>query len=237
MNEFCAIFHNRRLFELMDDGTFWLSQQPAKTGSVLEGTRLPRIASWALLRVRHCTGRFILFVNTHLDLHPLARRPELEIIERFVAEFTDKLANTGRCSDNCTVYAFVSGDFNEAEAVTSALWQEFDVKSSNDTENDNGSSHRLIDCVHALLVETNHALNVPLTYHAFEGLSHMKHDVKYGAPVDWILCSVNVLSDFTLRDAFVVPWNSTFLNPSNASATTVFPSDHFPIVLDISMSL
>lgn len=64
--EFSAVFYRRDRFELLDSGTFWLSETPEKAGSKGWDGACERIATWAVLRPRHGGGEF-LFINTHLD--------------------------------------------------------------------------------------------------------------------------------------------------------------------------
>ncbi len=64
--EFSPIFYRRDRFELIDSGTFWLSDTPARPGSRTWGNTLPRICTWAVLRDQR-TGRTFRVYNTHLD--------------------------------------------------------------------------------------------------------------------------------------------------------------------------
>jgi endonuclease/exonuclease/phosphatase family metal-dependent hydrolase len=64
--EFVPIFYRRDRFELVESGTFWLSETPTRPGSRTWGNTLPRICTWAVLRDRR-VGRMIRVYNTHLD--------------------------------------------------------------------------------------------------------------------------------------------------------------------------
>jgi endonuclease/exonuclease/phosphatase family metal-dependent hydrolase len=59
------LFHTAR-FELLDSGTFWLSQTPAKIASTSWDTCLTRACSWVRLHDRQA-GRGLIFANTHFD--------------------------------------------------------------------------------------------------------------------------------------------------------------------------
>src|SRR4051812_28980425 len=50
--EYSPIFYRCERFELLDRGTFWLSERPDEPGSRSWGTSVARIATWALLRDR-----------------------------------------------------------------------------------------------------------------------------------------------------------------------------------------
>ncbi len=63
--EHCAIFYLKERFELLESGTFWLSEHPEEAGSKGWGGACERIATWAVLREKG--GRELFFIDTHLD--------------------------------------------------------------------------------------------------------------------------------------------------------------------------
>ena len=63
--EHAAIFFRKDKFNLLDSGTFWLSQTPAIPGRGWDAD-LPRICTWAKLRKSDGTGNLFVF-NTHFD--------------------------------------------------------------------------------------------------------------------------------------------------------------------------
>ena len=80
--EFSAIFYRKAKFELVESGTFWLSETPA-TPSFGWGAHNRRICTWAYLRHRE-TGRITAHFNTHLDhqSEQARRRGAALILER-----------------------------------------------------------------------------------------------------------------------------------------------------------
>ncbi len=64
--EFSPVFYRRERFELIDAGTFWLSESPEVAGSKSWDAALTRIASWVSLRDRN-TDKYFLHLNTHFD--------------------------------------------------------------------------------------------------------------------------------------------------------------------------
>ncbi|MDO6807667.1 endonuclease/exonuclease/phosphatase family protein [Zobellia galactanivorans] len=64
--EFCPVFFKKVTFELMDSGTFWLSETPEKVNSQGWDAALPRIMTWVKLR-KIATGEAFYFFNTHFD--------------------------------------------------------------------------------------------------------------------------------------------------------------------------
>ncbi len=64
--EFSAILYRKSLFEVLDSGTFWLSDRPETVGSVGWDAALPRIVSWVKMKNRQSEQEFYYF-NTHFD--------------------------------------------------------------------------------------------------------------------------------------------------------------------------
>ncbi|MCC5908203.1 MAG: endonuclease/exonuclease/phosphatase family protein [Balneolaceae bacterium] len=87
--EFCAIYYRTERFDLLEDGTFWLSETPDEPGSQGWDAALPRIVTWARLFDKKNDRSFIVF-NTHFDHRGQeARRKSSELILEKVAELAD----------------------------------------------------------------------------------------------------------------------------------------------------
>ncbi len=64
---------NAERFNLLESGTFWLSETPLAPGSTAWGARVPRIATWAVLEdTLSPASPPVLVINTHID-HESAR--------------------------------------------------------------------------------------------------------------------------------------------------------------------
>ena len=63
--EFSAVFYKKDKYELLDSGSFWLSETPEKPGKGWDAACI-RICSWAKLKEK-ATGREFVHLNTHLD--------------------------------------------------------------------------------------------------------------------------------------------------------------------------
>lgn len=63
--ECMAVFYNQDKIELLDWGTYWLSETPEVPSRGWDAA-CRRTATWTLLRIKE-TGRKFWFVNTHLD--------------------------------------------------------------------------------------------------------------------------------------------------------------------------
>jgi endonuclease/exonuclease/phosphatase family metal-dependent hydrolase len=64
--EHSCLYYRTDRFELVDSGTFWLSQTP-DTPSTYPGAACPRVATWAVLRDSEADNRELLVLNTHWD--------------------------------------------------------------------------------------------------------------------------------------------------------------------------
>ena len=64
--EYSPVFYREDTFELVQEGTYWLSDEPSVPGSVGWDAALPRIVTWGQLRHRDSGTAFWVF-NTHFD--------------------------------------------------------------------------------------------------------------------------------------------------------------------------
>ena len=90
------IYYRADKFELVDSGTFWLSETPDVEGSALAGVNYPRICTWAYLRDK-VTGKEYVHINTHLDHNgnndsstgKKLREAQFTVILKFMQRFGD----------------------------------------------------------------------------------------------------------------------------------------------------
>ena len=73
--EWASIGFRKDRFTLVQDGTFWLSEQPEVVGSKSWDAALTRICSWVRLR-ETASGREFVFANTHFDHRGVVARRE-----------------------------------------------------------------------------------------------------------------------------------------------------------------
>ena len=97
--ETMAIFWNKTEAELLDKGTFWLSETPDAV-SKLPSADYRRTCTWGLFRHRETGSRFYLF-NTHLATESVPRGEQIGIL----------IAGMKRINDR-RLPAFLTGDFN-----------------------------------------------------------------------------------------------------------------------------
>lgn len=94
------IFYRSSRFNLIDSGTFWLSDTPGKISKGWDAA-LNRVCTYALLKDKRTKKTFWVF-NTHLDhIGELARTKSLELILHTIDSLNKK-----KCP------AFLMGDFN-----------------------------------------------------------------------------------------------------------------------------
>ncbi len=102
--ESCAIFYRKSRFELLKEGTFWLSEHPDQVGSKGWDAALPRICEWVILRDRD-SSKEILYANCHLDhMGRKSRAHSAELLKKKLPELSD-----GRP-------VILTGDFNSRES-------------------------------------------------------------------------------------------------------------------------
>ena len=111
--EYDAIYYRKDKFELIDTGTFWLSDTPDVMGSTHPDANAERICTWARLKDQQ-TGFEYVHVNTHLDNNgkndsTVGRKVRLSQA-RVILEFIHSLGD---------VPVILTGDFNQAH--TSSL--------------------------------------------------------------------------------------------------------------------
>ena len=106
--EFMAIFYKEDAVELLDSGTFWLSQTPDQPGKGWDAACC-RTVTWGKFRCKKSDKEFV-YANTHLDhVGTIARKKGAQL----VLQRSWELTNHGELP------FFVSGDFNvtkESEA-------------------------------------------------------------------------------------------------------------------------
>lgn len=99
--EHSAIFYRRERFELLDSGTFWLSETPGVPGSKGWDADYERIVTWGKLRDRS-SGYSFHYFNTHFDhVGETSRRESARLLLKKVDEIAGSRAPV-----------ILTGDFN-----------------------------------------------------------------------------------------------------------------------------
>lgn len=98
--EYSSLAFRRDRFELIDSGTFWLSETPSAPGKGWDAA-YPRIATWAVLRDRG-SRQSIRIVNSHFDhVGVVARHQSAALLLRWLKEGT-----------RASLPTILMGDFN-----------------------------------------------------------------------------------------------------------------------------
>ena len=119
--EYSSIYYLKDKYNLIDSGTFWLSETPEKRWTKSFDSACFRIASWALLEDKE-TGMRYTHINTHLD-HVLKTTREAQM--KVLIECVNKVANgspivmTGDFNDyeDSLVYNVACSSFNDTKKV------------------------------------------------------------------------------------------------------------------------
>jgi endonuclease/exonuclease/phosphatase family metal-dependent hydrolase len=107
--EYSAILYRKGRFDLLQSGTFWLSEAPERPGSIGWDAAITRVVTWAKFEDKYSSKEFYLF-NTHFD--HIGERARQESAKLILKRIQDLAAATG---------VIVTGDFNSPE--TSPAYQ------------------------------------------------------------------------------------------------------------------
>ncbi|PKA52903.1 hypothetical protein AXF42_Ash001884 [Apostasia shenzhenica] len=94
MDEHCTIFYDKEKVELLEGGTFWLSESPSVPGSMSWGSTVPCIATIYTFQLKGVEppGFNFQIVNTYLDeLSPRARRRSALLTWQHIASLPPNL--------------------------------------------------------------------------------------------------------------------------------------------------
>ena len=88
--EYASIFYRKDKFQVLELGTFWLSETPEIIGTKGWDAALPRVATWARFQQPYTDKRYLV-VNTHFDHKGRwARQKSARLILKKVNELKEK---------------------------------------------------------------------------------------------------------------------------------------------------
>lgn len=145
--EYSPVFYKKERFELLDEGTFWLSTTPDVPSKGWDAA-LPRVCSWAkLLDKEH--SKKLWFFNLHMDhIGVEARRESAKLVLEKITEM---------CGDETVI---LTGDFNVDQTNESYLLLE--------------NSSQLSDCYES--AEICYAFNGTFNDFQADGMSNSRID-------------------------------------------------------------
>lgn len=106
-DEAVPCYYNAAKFDLVDSGTFWLSDTPDVPGSFFKGVNCTRIATWTKLTMKS-TGKSLLHVNVHLDHNG---KNQVEVARELRAK---QIAVALRFIHENNLPTIMTGDFNQS---------------------------------------------------------------------------------------------------------------------------
>lgn len=110
--EMCAIFTRTDRYQVLDKGTFWLSETPEVVGSKGWDAALPRIATWVRLHDRLCVPDTLIVFNAHFDhVGKQARKKSAELLRARMATLAGNHP------------LILMGDFNDPATMASASYE------------------------------------------------------------------------------------------------------------------
>lgn len=103
--EFSPVFYLKDKFDVLDSGTFWVSETPDEPSYGWDAA-CRRVCSWAKLENKQ-TGEKYVHINTHLDHKgEEARTKGLQAVLDFAAKFSESVVLTGdfNFEEGCELY-------------------------------------------------------------------------------------------------------------------------------------
>lgn len=125
--EYAGIYFRRDRFEMVESGTFWLSDRPEEPGSRTWGNEIPRIASWVRL-IDRASGRAFYAFNTHWDHRnqPSRERAAVLLARRIDSRShpEDPVVLTGdfNAPENNPAVAYLGGKKAELPGAAQPVW-------------------------------------------------------------------------------------------------------------------
>lgn len=100
--EWNPVFYLKEKYELVNSGTFWLSDTPEVKGSNTWGAACRRILTWVILKKKD-TGEQFLYANTHFDhVSTSAQEKSAHLVKQRLKEYAKGLPIIVTGDFNCT---------------------------------------------------------------------------------------------------------------------------------------
>ena len=120
--EHAPIFYRKERFEVINKGTFWLSETPDKIGVAGWDAALPRTCTWIHFRDRK-SGQAFLVANTHFDHRGAKARAESgKLIARRIADLAGDLPvivmGDLNCLPDSEPYNAIAASFVDARSTS-----------------------------------------------------------------------------------------------------------------------
>jgi len=110
--EYSAVFYRKSAFDIVDSGTFWLSETPEVIGSRSWESACVRICSWIRLRLKLKDVSDLFVFNSHFDHKSYrAREQAALLLTRHIPKIVEKALE--RTQSQAPISIVVMGDFND----------------------------------------------------------------------------------------------------------------------------
>lgn len=124
LGEYSAILYRKDRFEVLQQVTFWLSEEPEHPGSVGWDAAITRVVTWAKFQDKRDAKKFFLF-NTHFDhVGQRAREESAKLLLRQIQNVagSEPVIVTGDFNATASnlVYEILVGDAVEQDSTTQA---------------------------------------------------------------------------------------------------------------------
>jgi len=111
--EYAAIFYRKGRLEVLESGSFWLSETPDVPGSLGWDAACVRITTWARFKDK-CTGNEFFLFNTHFDHVGITAQAEsacllLKQIKDIAGDFPVIVTGDFNCVENSEAYRIMTG--------------------------------------------------------------------------------------------------------------------------------
>ncbi|MBQ7378129.1 MAG: endonuclease/exonuclease/phosphatase family protein [Clostridia bacterium] len=212
------IYYRSDKYELIDSGTFWLSDTPDVVGSMIEGCNYARICTWVHLRDK-VTGTEFVHLNTHLDhngnneakVGRSIRTQQFTVILKFMQRFEN-------------IPMILTGDLNQAAvnssgekyAVYKTMIGEKAFKLDDGTEAYSPLSNARYDAPD----------NMPEGQNATQTAYYDQSNSKYNPakePIDYVLYTASSLTALSYKTRLY-------------DRGSMYLSDHLPVICEIKFA-
>jgi endonuclease/exonuclease/phosphatase family metal-dependent hydrolase len=220
--EHMTIFWKKDEVEMLDGGTFWLSETPDTPGLKGWGAACPRVCSYLILRDR-TSGKKFCFANTHTDhISALAREKGMLLVIERMKKFGAGVPIVFTGDHNCreteapakAVAAILKDALYESETVPKGSWRTFSGWKWLERE------LPIPEALEAPIAMRNAKKGSPDGIKDASGVHPWE---KYGARIDYIYVSPGVkVLDFETVNA-------------PRPGKKLYPSDHFPVVASVEL--
>jgi len=122
--EQCGILFRKERFEKVDEGQFWLSENPDQRATKSWDSSLPRIATWVVLKDKVNKEKSLVLINTHFDHRgSKARLESAKLIRNWIEKnhADDAVIITGdfNCGESSRPYKALVNKQNDLEIIDS----------------------------------------------------------------------------------------------------------------------